>query len=102
MPKTRPPYPPEFREKIIALHASGRSIKSLARDFEPSEPTIRGWVKQAKRTASSTHETPTADPHDEVRRLRRRVSQLEMEREILEKAAAWFAQKTVPTSRSDS
>ncbi len=47
MPRTRNPYPTEFRDQIIALAKSGRSIESLAREFEPCVATIHGWVKQA-------------------------------------------------------
>ena len=47
MPKSRTPHPPEFRRKIIELARSGRSIESLAREFEPSANTISNWLKQA-------------------------------------------------------
>jgi len=46
MPVTRPPYPPEFRRQIVELHRAGRSIESLAREYEPSSTTIAKWVKQ--------------------------------------------------------
>ncbi|MCB1498198.1 MAG: transposase [Bauldia sp.] len=49
MPKTRNPYPPEFREQIVALARAGRSVVDLAREFEPCAATIHGWVKQADR-----------------------------------------------------
>ena len=48
MPKSRPPYPEEFRERILELHRSGRSIESLAREFEPTATTISNWVKQSQ------------------------------------------------------
>ena len=47
MPKTRPPYPPEFREQILALVRIGRTPDELAQEFEPTAQTIRNWVKQA-------------------------------------------------------
>ena len=47
MPKTRPAYPDEFRTQIVELFRSGRSIASLGREFEPSEQTLRNWIRQA-------------------------------------------------------
>lgn len=47
MPRTRNPYPAEFREQIIALTKAGRSIESLSREFEPCAATIHGWAKRA-------------------------------------------------------
>ena len=51
MPKSRRPYPPEYRERMIELVRSGRSPESLAREFEPSAQCIRNWVRQADRDA---------------------------------------------------
>jgi transposase len=100
MSRTRSPYPPEFREQIVNLHRSGRTIASLAQDFEPTEQTIRNWVNDSKRGKDEA--ALSDDERDELRRLRQEVTTLKMEREILEKAAAWFAQKTVPKSSSGS
>lgn len=97
---SRRAYPPEYREEILSLYRSGRSVASLARDFEPTETTIHNWIKKAE--ADQAESALDEGERDELKRLRRRVKDLEMEREILEKAAAWFAQKTVPTSRSGS
>lgn len=47
MPRSRPPYPLDFQRQIVELHRAGRSIESLAREFEPTATTIRKWVKQA-------------------------------------------------------
>jgi len=104
MPATRPPYPPEFRRQIIELHRAGRSIKKLAREFEPSEPTIRDWVHQAERDEGLRTDGLTTDEHEELRRLRRENRQLKLEREILSKAAAWFARETeqIPPKSSGS
>jgi transposase len=49
MPRTRPPYPPEFREQIVALVRAGRTPAELAREYEPTETTILHWVAQADR-----------------------------------------------------
>lgn len=101
MPKTRPPYPPEYREQIIRLHQSGRTIASLAHEFEPSEQTIRNRVNQSA-VDDGEREGLTSDEKQELKRLRREVARLKQEREILEKAAAWFAQKTISKPSSSS
>jgi transposase len=97
---SRRSYPPEYREKILSLHRSGRSVASLARDFEPTAATIHGWIKQAREGEEQSR--LSEDERTELTRLRGEVRRLKMEREILEKAAAWFAQKTDPMSRSGS
>ena len=96
---SRQPYPPEYREQILSLHRSGRSVASLARDFEPSAATIHNWIKKAE--ADQAPEL-SDDERAELKRLRLENKRLRTEREILEKAAAWFAQKTVPPSHSGS
>jgi transposase-like protein len=47
MPRTHPPYAPEYRRRIIELARTGRPIAQLAREFEASANAIRKWVKQA-------------------------------------------------------
>jgi transposase len=49
MPKTRPPYPPQFRARLIELARTGRTPEELGRQFEPSAQTIRNWLRQADR-----------------------------------------------------
>lgn len=100
MPRTRAPYPPEFREQIIALARVGRSIEDLSREFEPCAATIHGWVKQADRDSGRRDDGVTSEERDELRRLRRENRQLRQERDILAKAAAWFAQSDAMSSRS--
>ena len=104
MPRTRPPYPLEFREQILALVRAGRSPQELAREFEPSAQTIRNWIKQAEIDAGERHDGLTSAEKDELARLRRENKQLRLEREILAKAAAWFARETdsVPPKSSSS
>jgi transposase len=100
MPRTRNPYPPEFREQIVALARAGRSVEGLAREFEPCAATIPGWVKQAERDGGRRNDGLTSQEHEELRRLRRENRQLRQERDILAMAAAWFAQSDVTSSRS--
>ena len=104
MPVTRPPYPPEFRRQLVELVRAGRSPEELAREFEPSAQTIRNWVQQADRDEGRRDDGLTTAERDELRRLRRENRQLRMEREILAKAAAWFARETdsVPPKSSGS
>lgn len=101
MPRHRPAYPPEFREQIVELHRAGRSVAELAREFEPTEHTIRTWIKKADPSPRAA--SAEAD-RDEVRRLRKEVRRLQQERDILAKAAAWFARETgsVPGEASSS
>jgi transposase len=104
MPKSRRPYPPEYRERMIELVRSGRSPESLAREFEPSGQCIRNWVAQAERDAGRRLDGLTTDERTELQRLRRENATLREEREILKKAAAWFARETgsIPSTGSDS
>ena len=102
MPRTRNPYPAEFRDQIVALARAGRGVEELAREFEPCVATIHGWIKQADRDGGSRREGLTSDERDELRRLRRENRQLRQERDILAKAAAWFAQSDVMSPRSSS
>lgn len=104
MPKSRAPYPAEFRQQIVALAEAGRTPQELAQEFEPSEQTIRTWIKQAQIDVGQRHDGPTTDEKRELARLRKEVRQLRLERDILAKAAAWFARETdsVPPKSSSS
>ncbi|GJE04410.1 transposase [Methylobacterium isbiliense] len=107
MPHTRPPYPAEFRRQIVELVRAGRDPTDLAREFEPSAQAIRNWVAQADRSEGRREakaEILTAAEREELIRLRREVRQLRLERDILSKAAAWFARETgaVPSGSSGS
>jgi transposase len=104
MPRTRPPYPKEFREQIVALARAGRSVSELAEEFEPSDQTIRTWIKQADRDAGRRADGLTTTERQELSRLRKENRRLQQERDILAKAAAWFARETkaVPPKSSDS
>ena len=104
MPKSHRPYPPEYRERLIELVRSGRSPEALAREFEPSAQWIRNWVAQADRDAGRRSDGLTTEERTELQRLRRENATLREEREILKKAAAWFARETgsIPAKGSDS
>ena len=104
MGKTRQSYPPKFRQHMVELVRAGRTPESLARVFEPTAESIRNWVRQADRDEGRRADGLTSPEKEELRRLRREVRQLKIEREILEKAAAWFARETdsVPPKSSSS
>jgi transposase len=85
MPRTRPAYPPELRQKIVELARAGRNAASLAREFEPTETTIRNWIAQADRDAGIRSDGLTTDERKELNQLRRENRTLREEREILKK-----------------
>ncbi len=101
---TRPSYPLEFRRRMIELVRSGRTPEALSREFEPTAQSIRQWVRQADLDAGKRGDGLTTEEREELVRLRREVRTLREEREILKKAAAWFAKETdsIPTKRSGS
>jgi len=88
---------------MVELVRSGRSAGELEREFECSAQAIRNWVRQADRDGGRRPDGGlTSDEREELKRLRRDVRRLREEREILKKAAAWFARETgtVPGSTS--
>lgn len=87
-------YPEEFRQQLIALVRAGRTPESLAKEFEPSAQTIRNWLEQADLDSGRRTDGLTTDERAELVRLRRELKQVKLEREILSKAAAWFARET--------
>ena len=102
MPRYRKPYPREFKEKLVALVRQGRTPEELSREFEPTAQAIRNWVAQSDRDEGRREDGLTTTERDELQRLRRENERLREEREILKKAAAWFAQETDKTSRRSS
>ena len=104
MPKSRPPYPPELRRRLMEMVRAGRSPASLAEEFEPSEQCIRNWVRQADRDSGKRQDGLTTAEKEELSRLRRENRALREERAILAKAAAWFARETgkIPPGSTNS
>ncbi len=102
MPKSRPPDPTEFRTRIVELVRAGRTPESLAREFEPTAQSIRDWVAQAVRDEGRRSDGLTSAERDELTRLRGECRRLRQEREILKKAAAWFARESDSTPNGGS
>ena len=107
MPKSRPPYSAEFRRQMIELVRAGRDPEELSREFEPTAQSIRNWVAAADRKEGLREEknaVVTLPEREELIRLRRENKQLRLERDILSRAAAWFARETgaVPSGSSNS
>ena len=90
----RAPYPHEFRRQLVELVRSGRTPEELAREFEPSAQSIRNWVAAADSGQGRRSEVPSGQEREELKRLRVENRRLRQEREILAKAAAWFARET--------
>ena len=87
----------EFRSEAVRLvEESGQSLRQVARDLGRSVETLRRWVLQAKAAAGAGPVGAlTKDERAELRRLRQEVKTLQLEREILKKAAAFFAKETL-------
>ena len=94
MPRYRPPYPAEFRRQMVDLVRSGRTPEELSREFEPTAQSIANWVRQADRDAGRRSDGATTAEREELIRLRRENQRLRQERDILSKAAAWFARES--------
>lgn len=96
--KVPPPYPPEVRaESVRLVREGGLSFKEAAKIAGCSEMTVRNWIAQADRDGGVRSDGLSTQERDELHQLRRRVKVLEQEKEILKKAAAWFAKETNPT-----
>jgi len=94
VPRTHPPYPPEFRSEAVRLaQTKEQPLAQVARDLGISAWTLRGWVKQAE-IDHGERDGLTTEEREELRRLRRENRILREEREILRKAAAFFARET--------
>lgn len=88
------PYPAQFREQMIELVRAGRKPGELAKEFGCHATSIVNWVRQADATsgtAPSQAVALSASERQELFELRRKLRQVQMERDILAKATAWFA-----------
>ena len=94
-------YTPEFKRQMVDLARSGRSPASLSKEFGPTAWSISLWARQDKRDAGKGDGGLTTSEREELSRLRRENRKLKEEREILSKAAAWFATES-GTSKGSS
>ena len=103
--RTKPPYPAAFREQMIELVKAGRSPEALAAEFGCSAQSIQNWLARSAIPTGASSAKPagvTPAEREELVRLRREVRRLQMERDILAKATAWFANKDEKTSTPSS
>jgi transposase len=94
VPKTRPPYPDEFRREALQMLRAGRTPRELAEALGVSEQTLRNWRRQDQLDRHERDDGLTTDEREELRRLRRENARLKQERDLLKRAAAFFAAET--------
>jgi transposase len=91
VPKTRPAYPPEFRREAVQMLRAGRTPRELAQSLGVSEQTLRNWRRQAEADRHERTDVPASAELGELRQLRRENARLKQERDLLKRAAAFFA-----------
>jgi len=91
MPRTRPAYPPEFRREAIELLRAGRTLRELSESLGVSQQTLRNWRRQDQIDRRERDDGLTTDERVELARLRRENQRLRQERDLLKRAAAFFA-----------
>lgn len=94
VPKTRPAYPDEFRREAVELLRAGRTPRELAESLGVSQQTRRNWRRQDQVDRHERDDGLTSDEREELRRLRRENARLMQERDLLKRAAAFFAKET--------
>jgi transposase len=94
VPKTRPAYPDEFRRGALQMLRAGRTPRELAEALGVSEQTLRNWRRQDQVDRHERDDGLTSDEREELRRLRRENARLKQERDLLKRAAAFFAAET--------
>jgi transposase len=94
VPKTRPPYPEEFRREALQMLRAGRTPRELAEALGVSAQTLRNWRRQDQIDRHERDDGLTSDEREELRRLRRENVRLRQERDLLKRAAAFFAAET--------
>ena len=102
MPKPKPPYPPAFRTQMVELVRSGRTPSELSKEFGCHTTSILSWMRQSGGVGATALPANVAalnaQERQELLELRRKLRQVQMERDILAKATAWFAAKSEKTS----
>ena len=94
MPKSKPPYPEQFRREALELVRQGRSIPDVAESLGITAQSLRNWKRQDERDRGERDDGLASAEREELRRLRRENKRLEQERDILKRATALFARET--------
>ena len=106
MPTPKPPYPAVFRQPMVELVRAGRSTSDLAREFGCNARSIPAWTKAAgghDGSGATGIDAPLSmNERQELVELRRKFKQVQQERDILAKAAAWCAGKSEKPSMSST
>ena len=95
-------YTAEFKRQMVGLVRAGRSPASLSKEFGPTAWSIALWVKQEARDSGKGDGGLSSAERAELTQLRRENRRLKEEREILSKAAAWFATESGASSKRSS
>ena len=94
MPRTRPPYPEEFRREAVRLARLGdKPQRRLAKDLGISDVSLRRWIREEQAVRGERPGGLSGDVREELARVRDENAKLRMEREILRKAAVFFAKE---------
>jgi transposase len=93
MPRTRGPYPPEFRREAVELVLAGRSVRDVAESLGCSDQSLHNWVKQHQLDRRERDDGLSSAEREELRELRKRVKRVEQERDILKRAARFSSQR---------
>ena len=94
MPKSKPPYPDQFRREALELVRQGRSVPDVAESLGITAQSLRNWKRQDERDRGQRDDGLASVEREELRELRKRVKRLEQERDILKRATALFARET--------
>jgi transposase len=96
MPRPRRFFPPEYKAEVVLIRSTGKTVGQVARELDLPQTAVRQWVRQADLDTGHRSDGLTTAECEELRRLRREVRELREEREILRKAAVFFARETDP------
>ena len=94
VPMPRKTYPLEYRQRLVELVRGGKSPEQLSKEYEPSAKTIREWVERADAIDRGKGGLTEADKDRRIRELEQQLEIEREEKEILKKAAAWFARES--------
>jgi transposase len=94
MPKSKPPYPDQFRREALELVRQGRSVTDVAESLGITAQSLRNWRRQDERDRGERDDGLASVEREKLRELRRRVRRLQQERDILKRATALFARET--------